>query len=316
MANDIYQTADRQAVELGRKSKAVPTTLAPHQWKDVDLAVCMNDCSSPTICIQTGSCRCVQADNCVSEDRNPIAPATTVIKSKYIHITTNDDFAKAVERISWKSLLLPEARRVIDEFPHFIKVHVVTGYEGEADMESKECHKLGEAHCFSADSILYQAMRKISVVPEEADLIILPAYQQCEGGAFLLHTIHAHAEKTIPNFESRAKSVVLTHDWGVCINFAWNIWEGKQDNHLKPDGILDNTMVWSVQGDSNTKCYRPHQDVVIPARTCNTDKLRQHFGDSTKITPAAQRTLLITWSGELFKVCDRDKRLATHVDFI
>jgi hypothetical protein len=297
-ANSDIEMHEEFSVDLSQKILSVDTTIRPHEWKDRDYPVCMNDCSSPNICVQNGRCRCIQADECEARERNPIAPVAVSAHSRLIKITTHDDFVKAVGKISWKDLLLPEAKRVIDEYPHFIKVHVVSGYEGEEEIEANDCHKLGDNHCFSADSIMYQAMRRISVPADEADLIILPAYQQCVGGSFLLHTIYHHADKTIPNFDWRPKTVILTHDWGICINFAWNIWAGKEDNHLAPDYILDNTVVWSVQGDSNTKCYRPHQDVVIPARTCNSIKLKEVFGSVSEITPSAQRNMLITWSGK------------------
>jgi hypothetical protein len=285
-------------VDLAHKTHSIKATAKPHDWKDRDYPVCMNDCSSPTVCVNNGECRCIQADNCPVEARNPIAPIPVSAHSRLIKITTNDDFAKAVSKISWKDLLLPEAKRVIDEFPGFIKVHIVSGYEGEDEIEALDCHKLGDNHCFSADSIMYKAMRIISVPAEQADLIILPAYQQCVGGSFLLHKIYHHALQTIPNFRTRPKTVVLTHDWGICINFAWNIWAGKENDRLEPDHILDNTVVWSVQGDSNTQCYRPHQDVVIPARTCNSIKLKESFGEVLRVNPVAQRNVLITWSGE------------------
>lgn len=284
-------------VDLAQKTHSVPAAAKPHEWKDRDYPVCMNDCTSPTICVNNGECRCIQADDCPVEARNPIAPIAVSSHSRLIKITTNDDFVKAVDKISWKDLLLPEAKRVLDEFPDFIKVHIVSGYKGEEAIEALPCHKLGDNHCFSADSVMYKAMRKISVPAEEADLIILPAYQQCKGGPFLLHDIHSHAHKTIKNFLTRPKTVILTHDWGICISFAWNIWESKENNRLYPDPILDNIFVWAVQGDSNTKCYRPHQDVVIPARTCNSPKLKEHFGDVVQVKPVSQRSILITWSG-------------------
>ncbi len=45
-------------------SEAVPTTSLPHHWALKELPPCWNDCDSPTVCVQTGDCRCVQADHC------------------------------------------------------------------------------------------------------------------------------------------------------------------------------------------------------------------------------------------------------------
>jgi hypothetical protein len=172
------------------------------------------------ICVQTGSCRCVQADDCKQTRVNPLAPVYKPKKGKLINLVTNQDLEKLVNTISWKDLLLPAARRIIETFPDFIKVHVVSGYPSEAQIEEAECHKLQNAHCFSADSIMYRAMRSISVPAEQADLIVLPVYQHCEGAEFLLHDVMKYASQTIPDLVNKRVSLVMTHDWGICINFA------------------------------------------------------------------------------------------------
>jgi hypothetical protein len=163
----------------------------------------------------------VQADDCKASRINPLAPvAKKDDNSKLIHITTNHDFVRKVEHISWLDLLLPSARRIIDAFPQLIKVHVVSGYEREDQVEAAECHKLQSVHCFSADSVMYRAMRHMSVPPDEADLIILPVYQHCEGAEFLLHDVMRHAAETIKDLPNKHISLVMTHDWGICIDFA------------------------------------------------------------------------------------------------
>jgi hypothetical protein len=50
-------------------------------------------------------------------------------------------------------------------------------------------------------------------------------------------------------------------------------------------------------GDTDSACYRPHQDVVIPPRSCQTPNLREHFEDIEKVMPAAQRPRLVAWAG-------------------
>lgn len=81
------------------------------------------------------------------------------------------------------------------------------------------------------------------------------------------------------------------------ISISGDIW-GARDNHrLYPDWILDNVMVWSVMGDWISPCYRPHQDVVIPARTCLTEKLKNNFKDMYMIKPASKRPALVAWAG-------------------
>lgn len=130
---------------------------------------------------------------------------------------------EAVSKTDWRDILLPHAREALTANPDFIKLHVADGYTGQASIESAECHNLQSKHCFSADSILYKAMRHISVPADQADLIVLPVYQHCTGADFMLHDVMAFARETIPGVKTGEKpvSVVMTHDWGICIAFAW-----------------------------------------------------------------------------------------------
>lgn len=50
-------------------------------------------------------------------------------------------------------------------------------------------------------------------------------------------------------------------------------------------------------GDYDSPCYRPAQDVVIPARTCQSISLKDHFSSVEKVKPARERPNLMTWSG-------------------
>ena len=50
-------------------------------------------------------------------------------------------------------------------------------------------------------------------------------------------------------------------------------------------------------GDYDSPCYRPAQDVVIPARTCRSISLEEHFPTVEKVKPMRERPNLMTWSG-------------------
>jgi hypothetical protein len=291
-------------IDTLRRPLAAAISRRPHDWVLRELPTCMNHCDNPVKCVQTGHCRCIQTDECPTKRANPLTPLELPTGNKLISITTNADFVKAVDNLRWQDVILPSAMRVMETYPDLIKVHVVSGYENEEAIEAADCHKLQSRHCFSADSILYRAMRTISVTPEEADLIILPVYQHCDGAPFLLHDVMKYATQTVPNLINRPVSLTLTHDWGICEDFAWNVWEARE-RQVRPDWILDNVFVWSVMGDTVTNCYRPHMDTVIPARTCNSEKLRETFGDIAKVKPAAQRPKLLTWSGKFtrFSMC-------------
>lgn len=214
-------------------SDNVPAKLnaLPIRWANKDLPVCWNDCDSPTVCVQTGDCRCVQADSCPPRRENPILtlnkPKHIPLKDDKSHLGAFKSFspvlAQRVAVTDWRDVLLPSAREAIAAHPELIKVHVADGYPDQERIESASCHKLQPTHCFSADSILYRAMRHISVPADQADLVVLPVYQHCTGADFLLHDVAHFASTTIPGVREKTKSVgvVMTHDWGICIAFAW-----------------------------------------------------------------------------------------------
>lgn len=203
----------------------------PHDWAVRDLPACWNDCSAPAVCIQTGSCRCVQAE-CPARRENPILalkhaekPSKSVSSKLGALAPYSPKLANDMKRLTLEDVFLPSARAYLAKHPDFIKVHVLDTTEGQQEIEAAECHKLADKHCFSADNVLYKAMRSIQVSPEEADLIMLPVYQQCKGHPFMLHDVMGNARINIPGVEERTKKVgmVLTHDWGICASFAWSV---------------------------------------------------------------------------------------------
>lgn len=304
------------------------TTHQPDNWALKALPACWNDCNSPTICMQTGSCRCVQADNCPRRRENPLIaignglrPLSDKAESVLGEFGGYDKLLRhMVNKVDWRDLLLPEARDYIQAHPDFIKIHVVDGYPRQQEIESADCHKLADTHCFSADSIIYKAMRHLSVSPDDADLIVLPVYQHCTGADFILHEVWHYAATTIKGIDEQTKpvSMMMTHDWGICLAFTWEVWESREKNgegvpKLYPDHILKNSLIWSVMGDWDTRCYRPSQDVVVPARTCNSYKLVERFPDVDHIQPARDRPQLINWSGTFWGTGKSERlRLTCH----
>lgn len=207
---------------------SVPEKLStkPNEWAIKNLPACWNDCSAPTVCVYTGNCRCVKA-----ECPDGKFAVTTLLAGQSgppksalgVHGGFSSTLVRAVDGADWQDILLPDFAAYLGKTTGFPSLHVVSGYPGEEQIESAECHHLASTHCFSADNVLYRAMRHISVPAEEADLIVLPVYQHCEGAKFLLHDVMHHASETIPAVKSGEKKVaiVLTHDWGICIAFAW-----------------------------------------------------------------------------------------------
>lgn len=60
-------------------------------------------------------------------------------------------------------------------------------------------------------------------------------------------------------------------------------------------------------GDYDSPCYRPHQDVVIPARSCRSNTLRETFPTIDKIRPMRQRKHLVAWSGTYWGTGKNDR---------
>lgn len=183
------------------------------------------------MCVQTGDCKCVQADHCKPRRENPLLK---IYPSNSLQPDENEltlgslagyssVLVKAVEAKDWKDVLLPTAQTALEAYPNFVKVHVADGYKGQEEIEAASCHKLQETSCFSADSIMYRALRHMSVLADEAELVVVPVYQQCKGTQFLLHDAMHHASETIQGVKNGEKKValVLTHDWGICVDFAW-----------------------------------------------------------------------------------------------
>lgn len=325
LVQSVEQIADDRSVTEMAKANPAKLHNHPNEWALKKLLPCWNDCASPTVCVQTGDCRCVQADSCPRRRENPLIALGRGVRQSSVHQSGGSPLgslggytkvlAQMVEKIDWRDILLPEARAYLAAHPDFIKPHVVSGYPEEEKIESAECHMLQESHCFSADSILYKAMRHLSVPAEEADLIVLPVYQQCTGADFLLHDVWHYAATTISGIDDQTKTValVMTHDWGICLAFEWEIWSSRKDGKLYPDPLLKNTLVFQVMGDWDSNCYRPAQDVVIPARTCNSPKLVRTFGDIYAIRPAAERPRLITWAGTFWGTGKNERlRLTCH----
>ncbi|ORY29661.1 hypothetical protein BCR39DRAFT_531489 [Naematelia encephala] len=225
------QAVRHSSAPLANTQPPLRLSKSPNDWAIKDLPACWNDCSSPTICVQTGDCRCVTANSCPPRRDNPllllrkVAAAASGASSSPLGILKGYDpiLAETVATLDFRDVLLPEARAAVAAHPEYLKVHVADGYEGQEQIESADCHNLQETHCFSADSIMYKALRHISVPAKEAEMVVLPVYQHCTGADFSLHDVMAFARQTIDGVESGDKplSVIMTHDWGICIAFAW-----------------------------------------------------------------------------------------------
>jgi len=101
-----------------------------------------------------------------------------------------------------------------------------------------------------------------------------------------------------------------------------NIWLFREQYGLAHPAMVRNTTAWSVMGDLNSICYRPHQDVMfvklfwrfhcplcsrcnlvsisIPPRTCVSAYLVESFGDVSYVRPSRDRRVLATFHGSMW----------------
>jgi hypothetical protein len=112
------------------------------------------------------------------------------------------------------------------------------------------------------------------------------------------------------DFDSTRLIVPFTFDWGVCNTVLHDLWRVRDWSSVNER--MERTSSWQPMGDLNSPCewfpvsnpgpsliigYRIDQDVVIPARTCLQDKLRERFGNLNQVLPSRKRSILVAFKG-------------------
>lgn len=121
------------------------------------------------------------------------------------------------------------------------------------------------------------------------------------------------------DFDATRLIVPFTFDWGVCNTVLHDLWRVRDWSSVAQQ--MERISSWQPMGDLNSPCeYRPRsrlvwipasmlspamlisgyridQDVVIPARTCLQDKLRERFGDLARVLPSRKRSILVAFKG-------------------
>ncbi|KAJ7780326.1 hypothetical protein DFH07DRAFT_470062 [Mycena maculata] len=276
----------------------------PAEWVGNGLITCSNDCSHPTICLDTGDCACAGSIFCYSPERFPFS---SFLHSNIITYpppspdTANPSLLKTVEQTSWHNVLRPEAARYLGTNPSWPQVHIAVVDEASEALRGPNLEsliRLSNRDCFSADASMELALRERHISSEEADIIFQPYYhaRMWTGQGDLSRLL----DQLAVNYPNRPAQVVLplTYDWGICMYFTWTIWQARRRFKIPP--VLTNVIAWSVMGDLNSPCYRPHQDVLIPPRSCRTKQLRPAFSDPAYVRPVAERTHLSFFSGSLW----------------
>ncbi|KAK7031516.1 glycosyltransferase family 47 protein [Favolaschia claudopus] len=269
------------------------------EWVDNALIACSNDCKHPTICLNTGDCSCVGTIYCPVPERFPFASFQHTATITYpLPDIGSLSLLESAKQTSWFSILRPEAARYLGTNPTWPQVHIAAvdiASESLRGPRLESVSRLLERDCFSADASLEMALRTYQTSYSKADVIFQPYYHaRMWTNQEDLPKLMAQLETNYPNHSSQ---VVLpfTYDWGICLFFTWTIWEARQKFKVPPS--IRDVIAWSVMADTNSPCYRPHQDVVIPPRGCRTRQLRGAFAKPDRIQPSAARTQLVYFSG-------------------
>ncbi|TXT08894.1 hypothetical protein VHUM_03022 [Vanrija humicola] len=287
-------------------------TGAPHDWRMRGRDVCTNLCDHPTVCLDTGDCACGQA-SCVPRLRFPFAPfANTPDLSYQPHLTVDWEkietknpgaLVAQVERSSWQNVLRPGARRWLGRNPDWWPINVTRlPDEAQSDRDDNPDHYdrlQTESHgCYSADSVMERGAKALSK-PIENDgrtLVFLPHWEYTLRFPPVYEWAKNALEHNIPKpFDTSRMIVPFTFDWGRCNTILHHLYHIRL--HSSPNEALIRASSWQPMGDLNSPCYFMDQDVVIPARTCLQDKLRERFGQVSSVTPSRLRSVLTTFKG-------------------
>jgi len=130
----------------------------------------------------------------------------------------------------------------------------------EKDSNAK-CTEFDEQNPFAATGRLLRAIEKLHVRKEEANFLVVPFHQACTYALGLFDML----AKTEASSLTQPHSFVwiMVHDWSRCFDFHWGIVSkrrAKKDRSI----FLGEESVFSTNGDTNTNCFSPTKDVVIP----------------------------------------------------
>ncbi|KAG9049636.1 hypothetical protein FS837_009726 [Tulasnella sp. UAMH 9824] len=297
------------SLETLNEQRRKESSLAP-KWVNANLPACSNSCDHPTICVDTGDCQCVLS-SCSALQRFPFSAYANLPVLSYppiqVNTTPDDDptfnpLIDMVARSSWLNVLRPQASRFVGTKTPFPKLHVGELHQEDADWrktttEGKTLHLLRDAHCFSADTSMEHAIAAMEVSQKDADYVFVPHWQSRAWYDDRLYRSYNYSRDNNPYFDPYRVVIPFTHDWGACMAFEWNVWDMRKTKGSEVSPYVRSTTSWTVMADHNSPCYRPHQDVVIPPRTCVSPKLYEAFGDMSKVKPVRDRSVLATFKG-------------------
>ncbi|GAA5985146.1 hypothetical protein JCM11641_005464 [Rhodosporidiobolus odoratus] len=277
-------------------------------WGSKDHQTCSVDCSAPVTCIATEECKCTR-DRCGdSREDSPFPSVSYTDRLSFPPDTSAkpQTLADRVTSIPWDALILPGAKDAFSlGFDKLPKGHVVSLPESiDNHLQSPACYDIDKSPLpFMGDHYVVQAFRNKTVDINEADFVVVPYFQGCYYNYLQENTFKKLAD-TVGYAETRIAAapqitagrivVPFTHDFGSCTG-----WWPKLEDVLghSPPSPMDQAVAWQVNGDYNTRCIKPDQDVVMPAVTKHTKSLFETFKTVSDIAPVTDRRHLAFFAG-------------------
>nr|XP_031859815.1 uncharacterized protein CI109_004663 [Kwoniella shandongensis]KAA5526887.1 hypothetical protein CI109_004663 [Kwoniella shandongensis] len=295
---------------LKLKEAPLPTG-EPFDWRLRSLDTCTNLCDHPTICLDTGNCACALSA-CSSRIRYPFTAFANVPALSYPPPTIHwdelamydpDVLIKQVAQSSWYNVLRPPARRYLQGKPAFPTINLTRlpeEVQSDRDDHPGDFDKLQSTPhgCFSADTVMERGVKALSQRYEKNSLVFMPYFAGTKMMPPVEPWIRNALEHNLPaDFDPTNLIVPFTFDWGVCNTVLRNLFRVRDWSSVAPE--MERISSWQPMGDLNSPCYRIDQDVVIPARTCLQDKLREKYGDLSHVRPCRQRSILVAFKGSV-----------------
>jgi len=207
--------------------------------------------------------------NRCNEDEYP-NPPLDVIMDEHMSADLMFDHSKLLPII-----MKPLGRMIPQVYP---KIHImpVNNTIGEQMDDCKGSQT--NVSCFGVTQRIIDTLTDVSL-PNHigADTHLIPFYHSC---SLSVYRYYADAMNMFRQQEYTPKSLlwIMAHDWSKCEVFRWSTSELRNSKLDRPAPVLDNrarppSFVLQTNGDTNTNCYDPEIDVIIPPEGCSTPDL-------------------------------------------
>lgn len=179
--------------------------------------------------------------------------------------------------------------RLLDWEPWSLKIYMYN-LPAEFNVELENTYPSCKTSMFASEPLLFHNLLHDSVRttnPLKADYFYVPAHTSCikwwNGHPRTIDNVKI-LPKVMPILKKKwpfwlrnsGKDHIFTHvhDFGACFS-----WKEREHERQRQDFGAENSIALVYGGDLNTKCYRPHRDIVIPPHTQHRRRSRSQTRD-------------------------------------